>query len=226
MPDSASIHRVTRSHAEAKASYDRMSTFYDWLTGSAEQKYKELGLRKLGAQAGESVLEIGFGTGHSLVALARAVGPTGLVGGIDLSEGMLKMAEARVSQAGLSDRVRLKCHDALELPFEDNRLNAIFMSFTLELFDTPEIPTVLRECHRVLRPGGRLSVVAMAKRAKDGLAVSLYEWVHDRFQRYVDCRPICVQSMLAEAGFRIMEVTEASMFGLPVDIVLAQKPLA
>jgi demethylmenaquinone methyltransferase/2-methoxy-6-polyprenyl-1,4-benzoquinol methylase len=200
-----------------------MSSFYDWLAGSAEGKYEELGLKKLGAQAGESVLEIGFGTGHSLLALARAVGPAGRVAGIDLSEEMFKVAQTRVRKAGFSGRIALTCQDALKLPYESDRFDALFMSFTLELFDTPEIPMLLQESHRVLRPGGRLCVVAMSKQKQDSLTVKLYEWIHDHFTRYLDCRPIFVQPVITEAGFHIVGATQTSMFRLPVAIVLAKK---
>jgi ubiquinone/menaquinone biosynthesis C-methylase UbiE len=219
------ISRVSRTKDEAKAAYDKMSRWYDVLAGSSEQKFVRLGLEKLAAAEGDVVLEIGFGTGHALVALAQAVGKPGKVCGIDISEGMCTLAQETVEKAGVAERVELRIGDAAQLPFEDDFFDAIFMSFTLELFDTPEIPVVLAQCRRVLHSGGRLAVVAMSKKGDGGSMLRLYEWAHEKMPKYVDCRPIYARQSLEEAGFQVVEAVVQSMWGLPVEIIVAKNSL-
>jgi ubiquinone/menaquinone biosynthesis C-methylase UbiE len=217
------ISRVTRSKAEARATYDAISKWYDALAGGAEAGLRRLGLQGLDVQPGETVLEIGFGTGQGILALARSVGASGKVCGIDISPGMHDLALARVKQAGLSGWVELRCGDAADLPFEADASDAVFMCFTLELFDTPEIPTVLEECRRVLRPGGRLCTVSMSSSERTSLALSLYDWVHRTFPRFADCRPIPARQFLETSGFGIRKMTNVLMWGLPVSVILSVK---
>jgi ubiquinone/menaquinone biosynthesis C-methylase UbiE len=226
MHNEPTITRVTRSKADAKVAYNRLSRWYDLLSSGSEARFLWRGLSILDVKEGEQVLEIGFGTGEGILALARSVGATGKVLGIDLSEGMLECAQAKVDAQGLGERVELKCGDALVLPYEQGSIDAVFMSFTLELFDTPEIPLVLEQCHGVLRRGGRLCAVSMSMPAEPLMAVRLYEWAHRQFPAYVDCRPIFVRQAIEEANFKVHEVNGGSMYGLPVEIVLAEKTAA
>lgn len=220
--DRLTVTRVRRSKEEAQAAYDRMSRWYDLLAGPNEQKYIKGGLRKLGAGEGERILEIGFGTGHALVSLARAVGSSGRVYGLDISAGMAREAKRRLQRARLEDEAALVLGDGARLPLKDRALDGIFLSFTLELFDTPRLPLVLQECGRTLKARGRLCVVSLAKRGEGGLPVRVYEWVHSRIPRYVDCRPIPVEQVLKDAGFEIVDVERWSMWSLPVDVVMAK----
>lgn len=220
----ASIRRVNRSKEAARQSYNRLSRWYDLVAGSTEKKYRDWGLEKLAAQPGERILEVGFGTGHCLVSLAKAVGPAGHVTGLDISDGMLAIARERLQSEGVGERVDLHLGDAANLDFlESGSLDGVFMSFTLELFDNPEIPRVLQECHRLLKPGGRLAVVSMTKADPPGIAVRMYEWFHEHMPNYADCRPIFARQALEQSGFVIRDASTSSMWGLPVEIVLGEK---
>lgn len=214
---------VPRTKGEAKQFYDRISRFYDFFTVVFERKYAEMGLETLSVKKGETVLEIGFGSGYCLKRIARSVGQNGKAHGIDISTGMLGVTRRRLEKAGLADRVELYCGDAVSLPYDDNTFDAVFMSFTLELFDTPEIPKVLDEIKRVLKPWGRLSVAGMSKENGESVLLRLYEWVHEKWPKYVDCRPIYVEQSLRDAGYRINNREKVRLFGLPGEVVIAGK---
>ena len=219
------VLRVFQSKAETAAFYNKIAKVYDLLAEKSEGPVRDAGLDKLAPQEGEKVLEIGFGTGHCLVAIAKAVGSRGKACGIDISEEMLKHTRALAEQELVANRVQLHCGDATQLPFADGSMDAIFMSFTLELFDTPEIPKVLAECKRVLLPGGRIVVVGMSKEDAHGVIFEMYEWSHCHFPNCVDCRPIFVRRALEAAAYSIQETVKMSMW-VPVEIVSATKPLA
>jgi len=216
--------KFSATAVQARANYDRLSRWYDWLAGS-EAKYRAAGLAALAAQPGEQILEIGFGTGQSLAALATAVGETGCVYGLDVSPGMLQVAAERLERVGLRQRVDLRVGDAVALPYETAVFDGAFLSFTLELFAEADIPHVLAEIHRVLRTNGRLCVVSLAKQGA-GTAVRLYEWCHARWPAVIDCRPIYVPETIRAAGFRLLSTRHMSMWGLPVAVVLAGKRVA
>lgn len=214
---------VSRSKEQAKRFYDRISRVYDYLIGAFEQEYAETAVERLSVKEDETVLEIGFGPGHCLKRLAESVGQTGKVYGVDISSGMLEVTRRRLTKAQLMDRVELYCGDAATLPYGDNTFDAAFMSFTLELFDTPEIPTVLEQIERVLKPKGRLGVISMSKQNGESLLLRLYEWAHRKWPECVDCRPIYLEQSLRDAGYQIRKGEKVKVFGLPGEIVVAVK---
>ena len=101
------VLRVYRTKAQAKESYDKISRFYDYFAGVFEKKYRNMALESLDVKRGETVLEIGFGTGHCLKQMVESVGEEGRVYGIDISSGMLEVSKRRLEEAGLLNRVKL-----------------------------------------------------------------------------------------------------------------------
>jgi SAM-dependent methyltransferase len=114
----------------------------------------ERSLARLALQNGESVLDVGCGTGVFLPGLAAIVGPEGRVVGLDHSAAFLEEARRRLSDASLSDRVELLEGDAHHLPFADGTFDAVHCERVLMHLEDP--PLAVREMHRVVRPGGRV----------------------------------------------------------------------
>jgi len=212
MAESTGDHNATRTF------YDRISSAYDLIADAGEHRCR--------VREGERVVEIGFGTGHALVALATAVGDSGTVCGVDISSGMEKVARNRLREAGLEDRVALDVAEVPPLPYADARFDVATMSFTLELFPPGRIPGVLGEVWRVLRPGGRLGVVGMAETPEgehESVLTHTYKWLHQHFPHIVDCQPIDAAGYLSRAGFDLSVSETLAIWSLPVAILVGHR---
>jgi len=77
--------------------------------------------------------------------------------GMDLSEGMLEKGREKVDQQKLQDVIRLETGDAVNIPSENSRFDAITISFGIR--NVPDVPASLREMHRVLRPEGKTLIL-------------------------------------------------------------------
>jgi ubiquinone/menaquinone biosynthesis C-methylase UbiE len=218
MPDTHAAHHESNRHF-----YDRISKAYDLIADDNEKAARQAGVEALALQPGETVLELGFGTGNEVLDLARLVGPTGGVKGIDISSGMLEVAQGKLTQAALKTPVELKVGDARSLPYGNGEFDAVYTSFTLELFPSDDIPVVLAEVRRVLKKGGRIGVVSMAT-VRPGHKTSelekVYVWMHRHFPHLVDCRPIDTEALVSAAGFKIEKVQDLEIWTMPVRVVV------
>jgi len=218
------VLRVPVSAEEIKKSYGVLSRFYAVAEGIFEKGLRQKGLQLLSVTPGEVVLEVGVGTGYSLKEIANSVGENGKAYGIDITPQMLEITRKRLRKAGLMDRVELYEGDARKMPYEDSQFDAVYMASTLELFDTPDIPRILKEVKRVLKPGGRLGVASLTKEDKEGsLFLRFYEWLHQRIPKYANCRPIYVEKSVQDAGYEITK-TDQFVIGklVPWKIVVAR----
>lgn len=104
---------------------------------------------------GGAVLDVGCGTGEIIVRLGDSFPQASFVG-VDLEEPHLVRAAARC--AALGPRVRFQHGDALALPFDDATFDLVVCRHVLQAVPDPRV--VLTEIRRVLRPGGRMHLIA------------------------------------------------------------------
>ena len=203
--------------------YDRLSRWYD-LFSASERKLTRLGIRTLAPTPGETLLEIGAGTGHGLVEMSAAAQGAGRIIGLDLSSGMLRRARFNLAHNRVAGSINLLQADALALPFTAGCFDAILLSFTLELFPETDIPRLLAGCHAALKPGGRLGVIALEACTPPGLVERIYTRLHHLWPQVIDCRPIPVAQHVRQSHFSVRQEKHLTLWGIPVAIVIAEKP--
>ena len=109
------------------------------------------------AKQGEHVIDIGCGPGDTLLAFARAVGPSGDALGVDVSVPMLEFARHRAAEAGLAN-VTCALADATTYAFEPRRANLVYSRFGMMFFDDPV--HAFGNLRRAARHGGGLCSLA------------------------------------------------------------------
>lgn len=140
-------------------------THYGRLDDRVGGRVREVALRDLDPRPGETVLDVGCGTGGGVVALREAVGPDGLVTGIDNSPAMLTRARRRVDDRGWTN-VRLHLADVSRLPLGREEFDAAIALSSLSAM--PDVATAVRHVYDALRPGGRLFVFDVRLRPTGG----------------------------------------------------------
>lgn len=147
-------------------SYDRRSQTYDNSEWHVQICRRLLEYSQVGA--GQTVLDIGTGTGHLAIAAAQIVGDHGQVIGIDISAGMLEQAQSKVNALGLSN-VEFQLADAEALEYPANHFDRILCANTFPWMEDKE--ATLRLWYQFLKPGGRIGVHTPSDTAYVGAVV-------------------------------------------------------
>jgi demethylmenaquinone methyltransferase/2-methoxy-6-polyprenyl-1,4-benzoquinol methylase len=207
--------------ADAVRKFSWLAPFYEVWAHHVEARPRRRVLELAGVQDGESVLEVATGTGVQLVALARS-NPSGRTCGVELAPGMLKRTRKRLARERLGN-VELHEGDARRLPLGDASFDVVTNEYMLNLFPRAEIPAVLAEYKRVLRPGGRLVVSNMTKGALPHHQVwdALYARGIDLF---VNCRGVLAAPALEDLGFTYITREYMAPALFPTEIVTARAP--
>jgi demethylmenaquinone methyltransferase/2-methoxy-6-polyprenyl-1,4-benzoquinol methylase len=140
--------RVTTMFDSIAPVYDRMNTL---MTAGLDGRWRRAAVRATGLSAGGAALDVACGTGKLAAALASAVGPTGHVVGVDLSEAMLDRARRAYGELAA---LEFRLGNALALPVADGAFDAATIAFGIRNLSSFE--EGFREMARVVRPGGRV----------------------------------------------------------------------
>jgi len=194
--------------------YDLLLWF---LSFGGEQKFRGKALDLAELKAGESVLDIGCGTGTLAIAATRLVGPGGTVCGIDASPEMIARAEKKARKAGLE--IGFKNALAEALPFPAAHFDVALSTVMLHHLPRNVRRQCVQEIKRVLKPGGRLLAIDFANPAGEERGSFL-----TGFHRHGRVNFPEVIAMLSDAGLKCVKSGPVGFGGL--QFVLAEAPSA
>ena len=178
----------------AASHYDRLA----WLlTLGRERTLRERMVDVAGVAAGDTVLDVGCGTGALALVAGRRVGATGMVHGVDASPEMIAHATRRTAAAGLP--VAFQVAPAQALPFPDAHFDVVLCTLVLHHLPGPSRERSVREMRRVLRPGGRVLAVDFGAPSRRGGTV------FSRLHRHGGVPLDRIVALLGGAGLRVAE---------------------
>jgi demethylmenaquinone methyltransferase/2-methoxy-6-polyprenyl-1,4-benzoquinol methylase len=157
--------------------FDRVASRYDALnsvmTAGLHHRWRERAAARAQLGAGDSALDVCCGTGDLALELAKLVTPGGRVVGCDFSEPMLDLAREKASARG-AEGVRFEWADALELPYDAERFDAVSVGFGVR--NLADLDRGLREMARVLKPGGRAVILEITQPTRPPLSLFFGLW--------------------------------------------------
>ncbi len=143
--------------------FDSIAPAYDFMnramTLGIDRWWRRVAVKMVGKSQPRRILDVATGTGDFAIGLYNKIHPQQVVG-IDLSQGMLDVARAKVVKHGLQDAITLQQGDCLALPFNDGDFDAVTVAFGVRNFE--HLLQGYEQMHRVLAPGGVLCVVELS----------------------------------------------------------------
>lgn len=154
-PDTGKIQSLFDSIA---GDYDRLNHL---LSLGIDKSWRRRALRWIVTPSSpQQILDIACGTGDFSIAIAGKSHPRTIVTGLDLSEGMLKVMDAKVAELKLDGKITTEQGNSEHMRFEDDTFDRVTIAFGIRNFERRDV--ALREILRVLKPGGRLVILELS----------------------------------------------------------------
>lgn len=167
---------------EIRAIFNRIAPVYDqlndWLSLGQHRIWKEMAVKWSNPQPGDTCLDLCCGSGDLALRLARRVGLTGQVYGVDFSPNLLETAKERSRWQYPQRAITWVEADVLNLPFGDDQFDAATMGYGLR--NVKDIPRSLTELHRVLKPGAKAAILDFHRPSNEQFR-NFQQWYLDNF---------------------------------------------
>ncbi|WP_138753494.1 demethylmenaquinone methyltransferase [Paenibacillus sinopodophylli] len=154
----------TNSKSHVHGVFERIAPKYDLMNDlisfRRHKAWRKLTMKKMNVQAGQTALDLCCGTCDWTIALADA-SKTGKIVGLDFSQNMLDVGALKVEKLGMNKQITLVQGNAMSLPFEDHSFDFVTIGFGLR--NVPDYLQVLKEMHRVVKPGGKVVCLEVSK---------------------------------------------------------------
>jgi len=222
MKTSVSNSFLPRSFSEKTTiqDYAKVAWFYNFWGRLTEAKAQQKVLELAKIKDGESILEVGMGTGTFFLKMVEK-NPQGRNEGIDLSPAMLARAHNLLQKRSPDSHFNLSIGNAYNLPFEDQSFDLVVNNFMLDLLPEADFGKLLNEFQRVLRPGGRIVLSTMA--LGDRWYHRFWSWLAKSLPSLLTgCRPVSIRPYLEEVGFKEVVTAKISQNTFPSEVTLAQ----
>jgi demethylmenaquinone methyltransferase/2-methoxy-6-polyprenyl-1,4-benzoquinol methylase len=152
---------MTDRKSEIQAIFNNIAPVYDnlndWLSLGQHRVWKLMTVKWSQAKTGDTCIDLCCGSGDLTQILARQIGNTGQVFGVDFSAGLLAIAKQRVQNHYPPLAIDWVEADVLQLPFPDNYFDCATMGYGLR--NVTDIPICLRELYRILKPGATAAIL-------------------------------------------------------------------
>ncbi len=155
------MKQTSPSAIEIQALFDRIAPVYDRLNDrlslGQHRIWKRMAVKWSGAKPGDRALDICCGSGDLALILAKTVGKTGQVTGLDFACQQLDIARGRQKRHCPHLSITWLAGDALDLPFADRQFDSATMGYGLR--NVTDIPLCLQQLCRVLKPGAKAAIL-------------------------------------------------------------------
>jgi len=211
---------------QARKFYDQFGAKQD-----AQAFYEDAALDDLVAhgafEQATSVFEFGCGTGRFAARLlASHLPPTATYYGIDISSTMIQIAAGRIAPYG--DRAKVtRSEGSMVIPLPDHSVDRVVSTYVLDLLPISEIPTLLAEAARVLRPAGKLCLASLTtgEGVVSKIVSGLWSAIFSLHAPLVGgCRPIHLEPIIRQQGWTIEYRNVVAQYGVPSEVVIARPP--